>query len=65
MGKNRKLTPREKSVTGDGPDEATVGGWRYKGKHKPLEGGTGQFEYTDKSGEKKVTHRFTLRRKGE
>ena len=48
--------------SGEGPDEATVGGWKYKGRHKELPGGTGQFTYTDRQGQEKTTHRFTLRK---
>lgn len=62
MGLNRKKKPRERA-TGEGPDKAVVGGWLYRGRHKPLAGGDGQFEYTDRSGAKKTTHRFTLKRK--
>lgn len=61
-GLGRKRSASEKKPKGEGPDVAEVaGGWVKRGKHIPLEGGTGLFEYTDSKGEKKTTHKFKLR----
>lgn len=60
-GLGRKRSDEENEPKGSGPNVAKVaGGWVRRGKHIPLPGGTGQFEYIDSKGNKIKTERFTL-----
>lgn len=60
-GLGRKRSGSEKKPKGEGPDTAEIhSGWVRRGKHIPLEGGTGLFEYKDSKGETQRTHRFKL-----
>lgn len=58
-----RKTPRGRQAKGEGPDEAEIRGWKYKGKHVPLGGGDGLFKYKDRQGNDKTATRFTLRKK--
>jgi len=69
-GKDRKGTNKRSGkggwgsrASGEGPDEAEVKGWAYKGRHQELPGGSGLFHYTDRQGNDKTAHRFTLKKK--